>query len=161
LGKDGTCYCIGIWDKDTESESSNYREFENVVETLENEAEGGFIRGAAIFLCTDNSTVESALYKGNSSNQKLFELVVRVRKLEMNQSARILVSHVSGKRMMAEGTDGTSRGQLKEGVTVGDDMLHYIPWDLSALERTPKLEPWLTSWIGEDMEYLQPAGWFT
>jgi hypothetical protein len=63
--------------------------------------------------------------------------------------------------MMAEGTDGTSRGQLKEGVTVGDDMLSYIPWNLSALQRTDMLRPWLSSWIGKDVEYLEPAGWFT
>jgi hypothetical protein len=63
--------------------------------------------------------------------------------------------------MMAEGADSTSRGHLKEGVTVGDDMLWYIPWNLLALDRTDKLKPWLTSWIGDDVEYLEPAGWFT
>jgi UDP-N-acetylglucosamine transferase subunit ALG13 len=93
---DGTCYCIGIWDKDTECESWNYREFENVVESLEEEAKGGNIHGVALFMCTGNSTVEAALHKGNSLNQKLFELVVRVRKMEMNnENARILMSHVS------------------------------------------------------------------
>ena len=108
LGKDGTRYRIGIWDRDTEDESSNFREFENVVETLEEEAREGHLEGAVIHLCTDNSTVEAALYKGNSSSRKLFDLVLRVRTLEMKESVRILVSHVSGERMKAEGPDGTS-----------------------------------------------------
>jgi hypothetical protein len=161
LGKDGTRYRIGTWDKDTEDESSNYREFENVVETLEEEAKQGKLRGAIIFLCTDNSTVEAALYKGNSSSKKLFELVLRVRSLEMKEGVRISVSHVSGDRMKAEGTDGTSRGQFREGVNVGEAMLDFIPWNESARERTPCLEPWLRSWMGDGVEFLDPAGWFT
>jgi len=35
----------------------------------------------------------------------------------------IHVIHVSGKRMIAQGTDGVSRGFLMEGVMAGDDML--------------------------------------
>jgi hypothetical protein len=161
LGKDGTRYRIGVWDKDTEGESSNFREFENVIETLEEEASGGHLKGAVIYLCTDNSTVESALYKGNSSSQKLFELVLRARVLEMQESVRILVSHVSGERMKAEGTDGTSRGQLREGVTIGESMLDFIPWNLTPDERSPQLVPWLKTWLGNEAEFLDPAGWFT
>jgi hypothetical protein len=133
MGKDGTRYRIGIWDGDTECETSNFREFENVVEALEEEGEKGNLNGAEMYMCTDNSTVESALYRGMSSSERLFSLVVRVRKLEMRTQCRITVSHVSGVRMMAEGTDGTSRGQFKEGVNVGENMLDFIPWNLSAL----------------------------
>jgi hypothetical protein len=161
LGENGTRYRIGIWDKDTEEQSSNFREFENVVEALEEEADNGNLEGAEIYMCTDNSTVEAALYKGNSSSQKLFDLVLRVRVLEMTKGVRITVSHVSGKRMMAEGTDGTSRGQLREGVSVGECMLGFIPWNVSALDRSPSLEPWLGTWLGGKAEMLSPTGWFT
>jgi hypothetical protein len=41
MGKDGTRYRIGIWDKNTKEETSNFREFENVAEALEEEAEKG------------------------------------------------------------------------------------------------------------------------
>jgi hypothetical protein len=81
--------------------------------------------------------------------------------MEMKQQARIKVSHVSGKRMVAEGTDGTSRGQMKEGVSVGENMLDFIPWDETALERTDLLKPWLLSWMGSNAEFLTPGGWFT
>jgi hypothetical protein len=156
----GIKYRIGTWDSDTEEESSNFREFENVVDTLREEAEAGNLRNALIFLCTDNSTVESALVKGNSSSEKLFELTLEVRKIEMQQGARIIVSHVSGERMKAQGTDGVSRGQLKEGVSAGRSMLSFIPFHLSAIQRSPDVEPWLRSWLGPDAELLTPEGWF-
>jgi hypothetical protein len=94
LGKDGTRYRIGIWDKDTEEETSNFREFENVVGALEEEAAKGNLKGAEVYMCTDNSTVELALYRGTSSSEKLFALVVRLRKLEMREGARIMVTHI-------------------------------------------------------------------
>ena len=160
LGSDGTRYRIGVWDHETEDESSNFREFENVVLALEEEGQQGRLEDSLVFFFTDNSTVESALYKGNSSSEKLFELVLRFRKLEMVTGARFVISHVSGKRMIAEGTDGTSRGQLKEGVTIGENMLDFIPLDVSALDRTELLKPWLYSWMGKDLEFLCPSDWF-
>jgi hypothetical protein len=131
------------------------------VEKLEEEANKGNLQGAEIYLCTDNSTVEAALYKGTSSSEKLFALVVLVRKLELQQQARFIVSHVPGKRMIAEGTDGTSRGQMKEGVSVGEKMLGFIPWNESTLDRTPVLKPWLSLWMGPEIEFLTPEGWFS
>jgi hypothetical protein len=160
LGDDGIRYRIGTWGSDTQDESSNFREFENVVETLEEEAKQGHLKKALIFLCTDNSTVESALVKGNSSSRKLFELVLRVRVLEMREGAHIVVSHVSGERMKAQGTDGVSRGQLKEGVSTGADMLSFIPFQLSCVQRSPAVEGWIRSWLGAEAELLKPEGWY-
>jgi hypothetical protein len=91
----------------------------------------------------DNSTIESALVKGNSSSEKLFELTLEVRQIELQEGARVLVSHISGERMKAQGTDGVSRGQLKEGVSTGKDMLSYIPFHLSSIQWLPEVEPWL------------------
>jgi hypothetical protein len=150
LGEDGIRYRIGTWDSDTQESSSNFREFENVVEALKEEAKQGHLKNALIFLCTDNSTVESALVKGNSSSKKLFELVLEVRRLEMQEGAKIIVSHVSGERMKAQGTDGVSRGQLKEGVSIGADMLSFIPFQLSAIQRSTAVEDWIRSWLGLD-----------
>jgi hypothetical protein len=47
--------------------------------------------------------------KGNSTSPKLFELVLTVCRLEMHKGAKIIVSHVLGERMKAQGTDGVSR----------------------------------------------------
>ena len=45
---------------------------------------------------TDNSTAESVYYKGNSSSQHLFELVLCLRKLEMRGVLVLHVVHVAG-----------------------------------------------------------------
>jgi hypothetical protein len=108
----GIKYWMGLWGADDEGESSNWKEFENQVESLEHEAMEGNLTNAMVYFFTDNSTVESCLYKGNSSSAKLFLLMVRMRKLEVTHNAKIVVSHVSGKRMIKEGTDGVFRGQL-------------------------------------------------
>jgi hypothetical protein len=151
----------GVWGKDEEGTSSNFKEFNNVILTVEEEAKEGTLNGAQMFLFTDNATVEAALYKGNTSNRKLFELIVRIRKVQMECNATILVSHVSRKRMVAQGTDWISRGELKEGIAQGESKLSFIPLHLSALERTPDLKKWISSWVGPKTEFLTPNEWFT
>jgi hypothetical protein len=100
------------------------------------------------------------LYKGNSSSPKLFKLMVRMRKLETMYNAKIVVSHVSGKRMIKEGTDGVSRGQLREGVAAGESMLSFIPTNEDPLDRAPELKSWVASWAGNTAEFLSPNDWF-
>ena len=82
--------------------------FKNLVCSVEEAGEKGMLTGSTVLLATDNSVVEAALYKGNSSSEKLFDLVVRLRKAELHSSCKLFVTHVSGKRMMAQGTDGVS-----------------------------------------------------
>ena len=95
--------------------------------------------------------MEGCLYKGNSPVKKLFELVVRVKKLELVYGCQISVTRVSGNMMQAQGTDGVSRGLFKEGVTTGLNMLSFCPWDKSALEASPGLKGWLTSYVPEEL----------
>ena len=135
----GIRYSIDTWGKDDDCESSNFREFENVVSTLELEVQAGRLSNSTILLATDNSTVESVLYKGNSTSEKLFDPVVRFRMIEIKSGSKFMVTHVSGIRMMAQGTDGLSRGQMHEGISLGDAMEHFCPWGKSALDRSPKL----------------------
>jgi hypothetical protein len=108
MSEQGVKIHIGLWEPDAEDESSNWKEFENVVEALEEEGENGALDGCLVYFFTDNSTVELALYKGNSSSPKLFDLVVRFKKLETRYKARFSVCHVSGKRMIAQGSDAVS-----------------------------------------------------
>jgi hypothetical protein len=68
LSKKGIKYRIGLWGSDDEDESSNWKEFENQVEALEHEGAEGNLTNAMVYFFTDNSTVESCLYKGNSSS---------------------------------------------------------------------------------------------
>jgi hypothetical protein len=113
-----------------------------------------------VFFFTDNKTVESALYRGTSASPKLLGLVIRLRAIETKHSIRMIVSHVAGVRMIAEGGDGVSRGILNEGVMAGENMLKFIPLNLSAIERSPALLPWFNTWMKEKIECLEPADWF-
>jgi hypothetical protein len=74
-------YRVGVWSALDEDESSNYRELCNLVEDLESEAATGNLVDTKVFLFTDNSTAESAFYKGSSSSKKLHSLVLRLHRL--------------------------------------------------------------------------------
>jgi hypothetical protein len=62
---------------------------------------------------------------------------------------------VSGKRMILQGSDGVSRGQMGEGVTAGLEMLSFIPLDKSALVCSETvLKDWIKGWAGPATGYL-------
>jgi hypothetical protein len=69
-------YRIGIWGSDEDDALSNFRELQNLVESIEYEVKRGHLRNAELFMFTDNSTAEVAYYQGLSKNKKLFELVL-------------------------------------------------------------------------------------
>jgi hypothetical protein len=65
----------GVWGKDSEEKSSNYRELRNLVEAVEDEALSGRLQHAELWLFTDNSTAESCFAKGSSTSELLHELI--------------------------------------------------------------------------------------
>ena len=123
--------------------SSNYRELRNLVEALEGAHTEGLLSDREVFMFTDNSTAESAYFKGISTSEDLFELVLRLRKLEMTGDCIIHMVHVAGTRMIDQGTDGLSRGDRNSGIMAGESMLSFIPLHLSAFDRAPDLEDWV------------------
>ena len=152
---------VGVWGCDVEVESSNFRELANLVLAVEEEAAAGHLDMSEFFLFTDNSTAESAFHKGSSSSSKLHGLILRLRQLEIRHGITLHIIHVSGKRMIAQGTDGCSRGVLLEGVMVGDDMLSFVDLAKSALDRSPALLSWIQSWcLDSSVQPLTPEDWF-
>ena len=132
------------------------------MEAVEEHSSEGQLDNCDLFLFTDNTTAESAFYKGTSKSRKLFDLVVRLQRLQMKQNMHLHVMHVAGKRMMAQGTDGLSRGDMLTGVFGGKGMLAYVPLHLSALERSASLASWLLGWYPhpESLVVLAPNDWF-
>jgi hypothetical protein len=63
--------------------------------------------------------------------------------------------------MIAQGTDGLSRGNLTAGVMAGKAMTSFIPIHVNALERSAGLKPWLSTWLGSEAEFLDPIDWST
>jgi hypothetical protein len=151
----------GLWGRDADHTSSNYKELRNLVEALEAGVQSGDLDRTEIFLFTDNSTAEGAYYKGNSSSKLLFELVLCLRLLDMHGGIILHVIHVAGTRMMKQGTDGLSRGDFSMGVMSGQQMLSFIPINLSAMDRAPLLLAWIRSWLPDSsINPLCPAEWY-
>jgi hypothetical protein len=166
--RNGLEYRVGVWTAEQEEESSNYKELCNLVETAEEEAQAGRLSKCQFFLFTDNSTAESCFFRGSSKSPKLHALIIRLRQLEMDFGLVIYLIHVSGKRMIAQGTDGVSRGFLLEGVMSGDDMLQFVDLAKTAVQRHPPLLEWIRSWADDPvllkrrgkLKPLSPEGWF-
>jgi hypothetical protein len=136
-------YRFGRWGSEGDGTSSNYRELRNLVDSLVEMSRQGDLTGVEVFLFTDNSTAEAAFNRGSSSSPLLFELVKKVKLLEMCHRARVHVIHIAGTRMIDQGTDGLSRGCLVEGVMRGDSIASFIPLHQTALERSEAVLKWL------------------
>ena len=150
---------FGLWGADMDNASSNLREATNDVQSLETMGQQGLLDGVEVFFFTDNSTAEAVFYNGSSKTELLFRLVLRIHQLEMTYGCKIHFIHCSGKQMIAQGTEGLSRGNLTAGVMVGKTMTSFIPIHLSAFERWAFLKPWLNTWLSPDVEYLTPGDW--
>eukprot|EP00978_Attheya_sp_CCMP212_P037942 scaffold183200_cov67-Attheya_sp.AAC.3 len=87
-----------------------------------------------MFMFTDNTTAEAAYWKGTSHSRKLFELVLRLKKLETKNDLVLHMIHVSGRRMIAQGTDGLSRGDHLQSVMQGLPMTAFMPLYLDLFE---------------------------
>jgi hypothetical protein len=159
----GIVWRSGTWSRTMREESSNYREFRNLVEMIEELVRAGTLRGHELFMFTDNSTAESAFFKGTSSSEKLFNLVLRLRKIEMEGDLFIHLVHVAGTRMIWSGVDGLSRGDHNAGVMAGESMLSFVPLAQSADERSPDLLEWVRSWAESHksgpVKILTPTEW--
>jgi hypothetical protein len=157
----GVCFHVGLWAAAEEEESSNFKELKNLVDTVSEEAGAGRLRDCKFFLFTDNSTAEGCFYRGSSKSQHLHALVLSLRTLEMTFRMTIHIIHISGKRMIAQGTDGCSHGSLMEGVMDGADMLTFVDLARGRIKRHPPLLEWIRSWSGRPhLNALSPEGWF-
>jgi hypothetical protein len=151
----------GIWGRDADHVSSNYKELRNLIDTVEEGIATGELHHSELFIFTDDSTAEGAYYKGNMDSQLRFDLVLRLRKLDMGGLLRLHITHVAGMRMIVQGTDGLSRGDLTEGVMQGESLTSFIPLHLTAFDRSTTFLPWLCRWCpAGNISPLTPDEWF-
>jgi hypothetical protein len=160
---DSIWYEYGQWSEEVvEERSSNWRDLTNLVEFLERLVKEHKLGGSEIFIFTDNDTSEAAFWKGTSSSPLLFDLVLRLRKLEMDSHLILHVVQVSGKRMIDQATDGLSRADHSQGAVTGRDIRHWVPLNESAFARSKGSEEWLGKALrGLGFTTLSPEGWFT
>jgi hypothetical protein len=78
--KGGSRWSIAFGDgarcEDIQKESSNYREFRNLVNALLRATEEGRLKGAEVFLFTDNQAAGDDYYRGASPSRALSERFV-------------------------------------------------------------------------------------
>ena len=152
---------FGVWGRDEEDKSSNYRELCNLVDAVEDEARAGRLEHSELWMFTDYSPAESCFTRGSSTSSLLHGLVLRLRKVEMDIGLKIQMVHVAGTRMIAQGMDGLSRGMMCEGVLAGRDMLDYVDIAKSACARQPQLVEYFRSWLGvTDLTPLKEEEWY-
>jgi hypothetical protein len=146
----------------TKGESSKFREAGNLVIRLKRMvASGELEKGAEVLVFTDNAVAESTYFKGSSKNSKLHQLILGLRKMEMEGELIIHFVWIAGKRMIAQGTDGLSRGEPSSGVMAGEDFLKFLPLNETAFEQAPKLESQVRGWLGsKEWKVTSTADWF-
>jgi hypothetical protein len=107
--KDQLLYQYGQWLSEiVERESSNWRELSNLVLYFCKLVEAEDLEGYKLFMFMDNSTAKAAFWKGTSVSPCLFELVLQLKHLKLEQDIILHVVHICGKRIIAQGTDGLS-----------------------------------------------------
>ncbi len=122
-----------------EEEGSNCKEPRNLVDAVSEEAGAGRLQDCQFFLFTDNSNTKGCFYQGNLKSCNLHALVLKLRTPEMTYRMNTHVVHISGKRMIVQGTDGCSRGLLMEGVMTRADMLTFVDLASGGIDRHPLL----------------------
>jgi hypothetical protein len=136
-----------------EEHNSNFFELANPVHALEDLHAAGELAGHEIFMLTNNTTAEAAHYHGTTKNGKqLFDLVLRLRKIEMEGDCPIILVHVAGEIMIWQGSDELSRGDKNAGVMSGEEMMSFVPLHLQAVDRSDELLPWIWCWCGDKGE---------
>ena len=68
--------------------------------------------GSEAFVFTDNEVMEQIYVKSLSKSPKLHDLIVELRKLEMEGRLIFCFVWIASTRMIAQGTDALSRGEV-------------------------------------------------
>ena len=150
---------MGFWCSEISKKSSNWWEFRNLLDRLQREGRAGRLVGKEVWIATDNSTAEKSYYKGCSSSPKLDKMVLDIRIIALEANCILQIVHVAGTWMIAFGIDGLLRGELQiEALLHGGSEI--LPLHLSAINHSPALKSWITSWAGDDLRFASPEDWF-
>lgn len=111
----------------TDETSSYFKEAINLVFILKRIIENKKIkRGSEVFLFTNNEVVEQMYFRELYHSPLLHQMIVEIRKLGMNGDLILLFVWISGKLMIAQGTNGLSRDDLSSGVIDIQNFLKYL-----------------------------------
>ena len=104
---------MGTWiSSRAKSQSSNWRELRTLVEFFHREVERKSTRFChrRVFYFTDNSVTYDTCRTGKSGSPSLHKLITELKSLEMQLRCLLTVVHLPGDQIIAQGSDGLSRG---------------------------------------------------
>lgn len=159
--KDGIDYLFSVWNTDNANQSSNYRKFQNCLIAIRHLGKKGDLSNLLLILATDNFVTETTIYKGTADSPLLLECVIEFFALQFKFNFTAIVTHISGKRMIQQGSDGLSLscGNLNKGLMSGQDFLSFLLLNKTANDLSPALLQWVRSWAGRKIELLSPEDW--
>ena len=149
----------GFWCTEASEQSSNWREFCNLVEGVREEVDSGRLVGCELWLATDNKNAANCWHHGSSRSRRLFELVLKLKKICLRGNVVLRLVHIAGTRMIQMGIDGLSRGELQLG-QLAVPLAAGLPLHLTPIDRSPALRDWLATWISEVFRVATPMDWF-
>jgi hypothetical protein len=131
----------------------------NCYKFLKRESEALRLTGREFWLCTDNEVTERAYYKGLSSSNDLFEIILKIRLLAIKFQFLIHLPHIAGTRMIQSGVDVLYRGEILLG-QLQTPVEELMIFHRSPFERIPSLSDYLSTWILTPFRVTEPEDWF-
>ena len=120
------------WSSSISEASSNYRDLRVLIEEIEEHVRNSKVWDCEDFLLTDNLMAEYSFYKGSLLSETSFNLILRLRKLELEGEIILHVIHVLERRMIISGVDALSRGDARKGIMEGNSLRSYFPFYLES-----------------------------
>jgi len=158
----------GTWSPRVVSMTSNWKELRTILlalrrERLRAESEGrpSKLERCRIYHMTDNAVSEMILAKGTSTSPKLQQLVREIAYEQLLQNCLLIPVHVAGKRLIAQGTDGLSRGQTAVGAMAGDtkEVTQFNPLHGGLPNLAKPLAGWCAAQFGAQKFLRHPDSW--
>ena len=122
---------------------------------------GQIKKGSEVFIFTDNAVMERTYIRGSSKSPKLHDLIVELRKLQMDGALIIHFIWIAGTRMIRQGTDALSRGLVTTRNMSVDRFLRSLPLNKTAFELQDNLQSQVKGWLeDDDWEFTETKDWF-
>ena len=87
-------------------------------------------------------------------------MVLDIRIITLEANCILQIVHVTGMQMIAFGIDGLLRGELQIEALLHGGLSGILLLHLSAINHSPALKSWITSWAGDDLRFASPEDWF-
>ena len=161
-------FFAGLWRGEATSMTSNWKELRSILLALRRERQRGERTGTRpslwrtrIYHATDNVVSESILLKGTSTSPKLQQLLREIAYEQRLMQCDLVPVHVAGKRLIAQGTDGLSRGQTHVGSMSGTttNVDEFNPLTARPSAPAPPLAEWARQRWPDHRLLVQPDQW--